>query len=43
QAQAAGVQVTAIGTAKGGAGEPPIFLDSRGEPRQFARGSFSHF
>ena len=43
QAQAAGVRVTAIGTAGGRAGQPPVFLDSRGEPRQFARGSFSHF
>ena len=40
-AQAAGVRVTRIGAARAESGV--VFLDASGAPRDFARGSFSHF
>ena len=41
-AQAAGIPVARIGTARAGQGAP-AFRDERGAPMSFARGSYSHF
>jgi len=42
QAREAGAPVTCIGEARAGV-EPPVFVDENGNPRVFARPSFSHF